>query len=654
MKVLRAPVGLGGFNYQEAMLLLQADDPNDTGNIIKAVKDGSTVFLMEDDGEITVIGDITASDLDIDAGTGDYTSTGIITLADTTTSTTGVIYKGAFPFLHNFHHPTGGGAIPDGENTFVGLFAGNFTTGSTATLAAESSRNTGTGFFSLPVLTKGFNNTAYGHESFLSLTEGSKNTGMGRSVGANITLGSENTLIGNKSGLSLTTGDNCIFVGNESGMFQTTADGILIIDGFARSSIGDETVSVIIRGVMDLTAANQTLTFNAATTITNTLAATGLTIGNMVLGDGTIVDAGGIAFSSTDLSGIGTIDSGSITSTGTVQAEQLTSTDDITMQGHTLTLGDGSATNIVTSYSADVPATMTYNRGNESFDFDKRITATTVAGRGGQFVATSGTGSYSQSQDGSAAIAEQNGTLTGNNGNPTFQAFRNGILNGFQYTGPVLAVDDNIAGSTGDLIRVTKSGLGTVFLMDSTGSITSKDITTTELITAGKFRTGDSVITNGLISFGDSTTSATGVNGIAMAINADAVGDNSISVGADSSALNANALSVGVQTISVLNATAVGFRAEALSSGSTSVGFDAVVGAGVTGGSVQVGDGTNTINARIGFGISSINYMSLTSSLLSVVPDIKITSGVLFLNETTTPTRIDDHGAIYTKNTNQT
>ena len=47
------------------------------------------------------------------------------TLSDTTTSTTGVIFKGTNRFIHNFHHPTGSTFVPDGLNTFIGVDAGN-------------------------------------------------------------------------------------------------------------------------------------------------------------------------------------------------------------------------------------------------------------------------------------------------------------------------------------------------------------------------------------------------------------------------------------------------------------------------------------------------------------------------------------------------
>lgn len=54
--------------------------------------------------------------------------------------------------------------------------------------------------------------------------------------------------------------------------------------------------------------------------------------------------------------------------TGTVQAEQLTSTDDITMQGHLLTLGDNSATDIVLSFDGSAnDATVTYDESADLF-----------------------------------------------------------------------------------------------------------------------------------------------------------------------------------------------------------------------------------------------------------------------------------------------
>ncbi|MCK5611419.1 hypothetical protein KAR91_56635 [Candidatus Pacearchaeota archaeon] len=60
----------------------------------------------------------------------------------------------------------------------------------------------------------------------------------------------------------------------------------------------------------------------------------------------------------------------SLTTTGTITGEQIISTDDITMQGHLLTLGDGTATDIVISFSALTnDGTLTYDESADEFDF---------------------------------------------------------------------------------------------------------------------------------------------------------------------------------------------------------------------------------------------------------------------------------------------
>lgn len=67
-----------------------------------------------------------------------------------------------------------------------------------------------------------------------------------------------------------------------------------------------------------------------------------------------------------------------LTTTGVITGEQITSTDDITMQGHLLTLGDGTATDIVISFSASAnDATITFDESDDEFDFgDAAITTT--------------------------------------------------------------------------------------------------------------------------------------------------------------------------------------------------------------------------------------------------------------------------------------
>jgi len=133
-----------------------------------------------------------------------------INLADTTTSTTGVITKASTRFIHNFHHPTGSSAIPDAENTFVGLSSGNFTMGSTATQTWHGSLNTAIGFNTLNALTTGYDNTAVGSETLPALTTGAENTAVGTWAMILSTTGNNNTAIGagSMSGVDITGNKN--------------------------------------------------------------------------------------------------------------------------------------------------------------------------------------------------------------------------------------------------------------------------------------------------------------------------------------------------------------------------------------------------------------------------------------------------------------
>ncbi|KKK60669.1 hypothetical protein LCGC14_3022050, partial [marine sediment metagenome] len=162
----------------------------------------------------------------------------ILELVTTTSSITGVIRKGTDRFIHDFHHPTGGGAIPVGNNTFVGVNAGNFTMGSTATQTFHSSTNTAMGNGSFRSNTKGFHNNATGERSLGANTTGFFNNAMGSSALRSNTTGvsnnamgyfslknadaSYNTAVGSQSGESLTTGASNIFLGNQAGNRQTS------------------------------------------------------------------------------------------------------------------------------------------------------------------------------------------------------------------------------------------------------------------------------------------------------------------------------------------------------------------------------------------------------------------------------------------------
>jgi hypothetical protein len=112
------------------------------------------------------------------------------TAATSGTPTTGVLFLGTDPFLHNY------GPTSDAGNTFVGQQAGNFTMGGGTTVGV---RNTATGYQSLHSDTTGYYNTASGYQSLYSNTTGHYNTASGyRSLSEN-TTGGANTAVGNES-----------------------------------------------------------------------------------------------------------------------------------------------------------------------------------------------------------------------------------------------------------------------------------------------------------------------------------------------------------------------------------------------------------------------------------------------------------------------
>jgi hypothetical protein len=126
--------------------------------------------------------------------TGFY-SQGLWKLEDTTTSTTGVLYKGTDRWIHNFHHPTGGGAVPIGKNTFIGVNAGNFTLTATAGVY-EGSKNVAVGDDALDALTTGYQNLAVGQGTLGACTTGQSNVGVGASCLLTLTTAVYNTAVG--------------------------------------------------------------------------------------------------------------------------------------------------------------------------------------------------------------------------------------------------------------------------------------------------------------------------------------------------------------------------------------------------------------------------------------------------------------------------
>jgi hypothetical protein len=119
-----------------------------------------------------------------------------IDLKDCVASTSGVITIDDTQFLHNFHHPTGNTAVPVGENTFLGIDAGNFTLGSDASSVAHGSYNTGVGPGALNSLTYGYSNTAFGWHAGTALASGASNTAIGTDALSQATDAYANVAVG--------------------------------------------------------------------------------------------------------------------------------------------------------------------------------------------------------------------------------------------------------------------------------------------------------------------------------------------------------------------------------------------------------------------------------------------------------------------------
>jgi hypothetical protein len=131
---------------------------------------------------------------------------GNLKLENTISNDTGVIYKGGDRFIHNFQHPTGYTAKPAGYNTFVGVNAGNFVMGLTATKTYHGSYNSAMGSYALHYNTIGYYNSAMGSSALFSNTTGYYNSAMGSSALYYNSTGSNNSAIGYSALKSNTTG----------------------------------------------------------------------------------------------------------------------------------------------------------------------------------------------------------------------------------------------------------------------------------------------------------------------------------------------------------------------------------------------------------------------------------------------------------------
>ena len=161
-----------------------------TGNITNTiapngsflVKDGSNTFLT------------------LSQANGFLSLNNSLSLPYTTSSSTGIIFKGADRFIHNYQAQGS-----DGFNTFVGVNAGNFTMSGSSN---QASGNTGVGYSSLSSITIGYLNSAFGFRSLLSNTTGYYNVAFGGNSLVDNTEGNSNSAFGDAALFYNTTGSS--------------------------------------------------------------------------------------------------------------------------------------------------------------------------------------------------------------------------------------------------------------------------------------------------------------------------------------------------------------------------------------------------------------------------------------------------------------
>ena len=119
----------------------------------------------------------------------------------------------------------------------------------------------------------GNNNTAVGSSALNSNIAGAQNVGIGNLAGSLNQGGSNNTYIGYVAGNQNISGSSNICIGNYAGFYNTGSNKLYINNNNQANTANDDTNSIIV-GLMSATPASQTLTFNAATTVSNTLTAT--------------------------------------------------------------------------------------------------------------------------------------------------------------------------------------------------------------------------------------------------------------------------------------------------------------------------------------------------------------------------------------------
>jgi hypothetical protein len=137
----------------------------------------------------------------------------------TATENAGVIYKSTNRFIHDFNYGNNGTVTTIGQNTFVGVNAGNLTMGGAATVNTHSSYNSVLGVSALQSNTTGYSNSVLGVSALQSNTTGHSNSALGVNALSSNTTGYSNSAIGLSALRLNTTGYSNSALGVNAGRF---------------------------------------------------------------------------------------------------------------------------------------------------------------------------------------------------------------------------------------------------------------------------------------------------------------------------------------------------------------------------------------------------------------------------------------------------
>jgi hypothetical protein len=189
----------------------------------------------------------------------------------------GIIYKDTEKFLYDFTYGDNGTVVTIGKNIFLGINAGNFTMGSSATADYHGSYNIGIGEETLKTVTTGFSNIGIGRGSLQDDTTGYQNTAVGYTALRYNTTGMRNVAVGAMTLNSNLAGIDNIAIGVNALLSNTNhyniAIGSYALDanttGYSNYAVGYNALGANINGTYNYAFGHLSLSTAESSTYNN-------------------------------------------------------------------------------------------------------------------------------------------------------------------------------------------------------------------------------------------------------------------------------------------------------------------------------------------------------------------------------------------------